>query len=86
MRIAPSAASSTENSLAVMYFQNISDPADKNHTGDMLTHLSITSLSQVKGLDVISRDRLLEIEKDLGQTNTKELSPSFQLRLQNRQV
>ena len=75
------AASSIGNSLAVMYFQNIPDPADKNHTGDMLTNLLITSLSQVKGLDVISRDRLLEIEKDLGQTNTKELSPSLSIKI-----
>jgi serine/threonine protein kinase/predicted Zn-dependent protease len=75
------ATSSTGNSLAVMYFQNIPDPADKNHTGDMLTNLLITSLSQVKGLDVISRDRLLEIEKDLGQTNTKELSPSLSIKI-----
>ena len=76
-----SAVAKENNSLAVMYFQNIPDPADKNHTGDMLTNLLITSLSQVKGLDVISRDRLLEIEKDLGQTNTKELSPSLSIKI-----
>lgn len=32
-------------SHAVMYFENIPDPADKDHTGEMLTNLLITSLS-----------------------------------------
>jgi serine/threonine protein kinase len=72
---------SSANSLAVMYFQNIPEPPDKNHTGDMLTNLLITSLSQVKGLDVISRERLLEIEKDMGQTNIKEIPPSLAIKI-----
>jgi serine/threonine protein kinase/Flp pilus assembly protein TadD len=74
-------AASVGNSLAVMYFQNIPDPTDKNHTGDMLTSLLITSLSQVKGLDVISRERLLEIEKDMGQTDLKEVQPSMAIKI-----
>jgi serine/threonine protein kinase/Flp pilus assembly protein TadD len=65
-----------KNSLAVMYFENIPDPADNGHTSEMLTNLLITSLSQVKGLEVISRERLLNIQKDLGQTDTKTISAS----------
>ena len=65
------------NSLAVMYFENIPDPLDKEHTSEMLTNLLITSLSQVKGLEVISRERLLNIQKDLGQTDTKTISSSI---------
>src|SRR5208283_2199097 len=72
-----SAGGSSENSLAVMYFENIPDPADKDHNSEMLTNLLITSLSQVKGLEVISRERLQEIQKDLGGTDTKSLSPSL---------
>jgi serine/threonine protein kinase/Tfp pilus assembly protein PilF len=72
---------SAGNSLAVMYFQNIPDPTDRNHTGDMLTSLLITSLSRVKGLDVISRERLLEIEKDMGQTDIKEVPPSLAIKI-----
>ena len=79
-----SATASPGNSLAIMYFQNIPDPADKNHTGDMLSNLLITSLSQVKGLDVISRERLLEIEKDMGQADVKELSPSLAIQIAKR--
>ncbi len=67
----------SRNSLAVMYFENIPDPEDKNHNSEMLTNLLITSLSQVKGLEVISRERLLDIQKDLGKTETKSISSSF---------
>lgn len=63
------------NSLAVMFFENIPDPADKNHTGQMLTNLLITSLSQIKGLEVISRERLIDIQKEIGETDFNNLSP-----------
>lgn len=72
-----SAQQTPEKSLAVMYFENIPDPEDANHTGEMLTNLLITSLSQAKGMDVISRERLLNIQKDLGQVETKNLSPIY---------
>ena len=68
---------SGKNSLTVMYFQNISDPEDKGHTGDMLADLLITALSQTKGLEVISRERLYDIQKELGQTDSKEITPSM---------
>jgi serine/threonine protein kinase/Flp pilus assembly protein TadD len=78
LQVSENQASATPgNSLAVMYFENIPDPADKDHTGEMLTNLLITSLSQVKGLEVISRERLEEIQKELGGTDTKSLSPSL---------
>ncbi|MEJ2104842.1 MAG: protein kinase, partial [Ignavibacteriaceae bacterium] len=72
------------NSIAVMYFENIPDPPDKNHNSDMLTNLLITSLSQIKGLEVISRERLLDIQKDLGQTDNKTISASFANRVAMR--
>ncbi len=74
----------TLKSLAVMYFENIPDPTDKEHTGEMITNLLITSLSQVKGLEVISRERLLDIQKDLGQPDTKILSSSLASKIANR--
>lgn len=70
------ATETPEKSLAVMYFENIPDPGDKDHNSEMLTNLLITSLSQVKGLEVISRERLLNILKDMGQTDTKTISAS----------
>ncbi len=69
-------ANTAVNSLAVMYFENIPDPEDRDHNSEMLTNLLITSLSQIKGLEVISRERLLDLQKDLGQTD-KTISSSF---------
>jgi len=71
------AAQAAENSLAVMYFENIPDPEDKDHTGEMLTNLLITSLSQAKGLEVISRERLYDIQKEIGQTEAKNITPAL---------
>ncbi len=71
------ASTSPSNSLAVMYFENIPDPADNDHNSEMLTSLLITSLSQVQGLEVISRERLLNIQKDMGQTDSKTISSSI---------
>ena len=67
---------SEQNSLAVMYFQNIPDPEDKEHTGDMLADLLITSLSQTKGLEVISRERLFDIQKEL-KADAKSITPDM---------
>jgi serine/threonine protein kinase/cytochrome c-type biogenesis protein CcmH/NrfG len=71
-------------SLAVMYFENIPDPDDKDHTGEMLTNLLITSLSQIKGVEVISRERLFDIQKDLGEADTKSISASFASQIAKR--
>jgi serine/threonine protein kinase/tetratricopeptide (TPR) repeat protein len=70
-------SASSGKTLAIMYFENIPDPGDKDHTGEMLTNLLITSLSQAKGMEVISRERLMDIQKDIGQTKTKGLSPEL---------
>ena len=78
------AAAEQSTSLAVLYFQNIPDPADKDHTGDMLTDLLITSLSQDKALQVVSRERLYDIQKDMGQGDVKAISPSDATRLAER--
>ncbi len=65
------AAVSPSNSLAVMYFEDIPDPLDKDHTGEMLTNLLITSLSQTKEMEVISRDQLYRILEDIGLSDNK---------------
>lgn len=77
-------AQASQNSLAVMYFENIPDPQDKEHTGEMVTNLLITSLSQVQGLEVISRERLYDIQKEIGQTEAKSITPSLASRIAQR--
>ena len=69
-----------------MYFEDIPDPEDKGHTGEMLSNLLITSLSQVKGLEVISRERLLDIQKDLGQPTQDSSRRHMRVRLPGTQV
>ncbi|HLG93306.1 MAG TPA: FlgO family outer membrane protein, partial [candidate division Zixibacteria bacterium] len=77
-------AGASENSLAVMYFENIPDPEDKDHTGEMLTNLLITALFQTKGLEVISRERLYDIQKELGQAESKSITPSLATQIAQR--
>jgi tetratricopeptide (TPR) repeat protein len=50
-----------------MYFENLSDPADSDNLGRMLTSLLTTELSRSEGLDVVSSQRLYDIAKSLGQ-------------------
>jgi eukaryotic-like serine/threonine-protein kinase len=79
-----SSAAPEKNTLAVMYFENIPDPEDKDHTGEMLTNLLTTSLFKTKDIEVISRERLYDIQKELGQTDSKSISPSMATKIAGR--
>ena len=79
-RAAPTPAN---NSLAVMYFENIPDPEDKEHTGEMMLNLLITSLSQSQGLEVISRERLFDIQKEL-KADSKSITAEMATRVAQR--
>ena len=72
------------HSLAVMYFENLTDPADREHTGEMLSNLLITSLSQNSGLEVISRERLYDIQAEMGETKNGTVSPALAGRIAQR--
>ena len=77
-------ALSEKNSLAVMYFENIPDPEDKDHTGEMITNLLTTSLFQTRDLDVISRERLYDIQKELGQSDARIIAPDMATKVAQR--
>ncbi|MCI0595717.1 MAG: serine/threonine-protein kinase, partial [candidate division Zixibacteria bacterium] len=77
-------AGGSQSSLAVMYFENIPDPEDKDHTGEMLVNLLITSLSQVPELEVISRERLYDIQTELGKTGEQRITPSMATQIAQR--
>ncbi|HUN64939.1 MAG TPA: protein kinase [Bacteroidota bacterium] len=79
-----SAAKAGRSTLAVMYFENIPEPDDKDHTGEMLTNLLTTSLFQTKELDVISRERLYDIQKELGQADARTITPSLATKIADR--
>jgi eukaryotic-like serine/threonine-protein kinase len=60
-----------ENSLAIMYFENLVDRGDKERLGEIVTNLLITGLSESQYLNVVSSQRLYDILKLLGKEGTK---------------
>jgi len=61
-----------ENSLAVMYFENMADPEDKDRIAQMITALLITGLSETpQYMQVVSSQRLYDILKLLGKEDLK---------------
>jgi len=60
-----------ENSLAIMYFENMVDPEDNDRTAQMITALLITDLSESQYMRVVSRQRLYDILKLLGKEDLK---------------
>ncbi|MDP3024882.1 MAG: protein kinase [candidate division Zixibacteria bacterium] len=61
-----------ENSLAIMYFENLKDPEDKDKIAQMITSLLITGLSESpQYMRVMSSQRLYDILKLLGKEGMK---------------
>jgi tetratricopeptide (TPR) repeat protein/predicted Ser/Thr protein kinase len=65
------AAVAQENSLAIMYFENMADPEDTDRTARMLTSLLITDLSESRYISVVSRQHLYDILSLLGKEDLK---------------
>ncbi|HSF20377.1 MAG TPA: protein kinase [Vicinamibacteria bacterium] len=54
-----------DDSIAVMYFENLSDPGDADQTAQMLTQLLTSELSAAPELKVTSRQRLHDVARRL---------------------
>jgi tetratricopeptide (TPR) repeat protein len=68
------AAVAEERSLAIMYFENLTDPQDNDRIGQMITSLLITDLSESQYvMRVVSRQRLYDILKLLGMEDSKKI-------------
>jgi tetratricopeptide (TPR) repeat protein/predicted Ser/Thr protein kinase len=65
-----------ENSLAIMYFENMVDREDKERLGEIVTNLLITGLSESQYLNVVSSQRLYDILKLLGKEGDKIIDKS----------
>ncbi len=63
-------------SLAVLYFSNLSQDPSLNWLNRGLTEMLTTNLAQVKGLDVLSTERILAEVQRLGMKDAKELNPA----------
>jgi len=64
-------AMAKENSLAVMYFENLVDREDKERLGEIVANLLITGLSESQYMNVVSSQRLYDILKLLGKEGAK---------------
>ena len=75
LQVAPDGrAVADESSLAVMYFDNMVDPEDKDRIAQMITSLLITDLSESQYvMRVVSRQRLYDILKLLGKDDLKKV-------------
>ncbi len=60
-----------ENRLAIMYFDNLTDPVDSQKLAEIVTSLLTTSLSESRSLQVISSQRIYDILKQLGQDSIR---------------
>ncbi len=62
-----------ENSLAIMYFDNLVDVEDEERLGEIVTNLLITDLSESEYVNVVSSQRLYDILKLLGREGEKKI-------------
>jgi len=74
IEISPSQeAIAARNRLAIMYFDNISDPADSLCLGQILTNLLITDLAESHYIQVVSHQRMYDILRLLEIENIKRI-------------
>jgi len=66
-------ATAEENTLAIMYFDNLVDPTDSTKLGEIITNLLITDLTESQYLRVVSSQRLYDILKLLGKEGIKRV-------------
>jgi len=68
------AAVAEENSLAIMYFDNLAEPGDPEKLGEIVTNLLITGLSESQYVQVVSSQRLYDILTVLGREGEKVMN------------
>jgi serine/threonine protein kinase/predicted Zn-dependent protease len=77
VEIAPdNSAVAAQASLAIMYFDNVTNPEDPNRLGEIITDLLITDLSESEYMDVVSSQRLYDILKLQGLEGEKSVDQS----------
>ena len=80
----PSEVEAVENTLAVMYFENLSDPQDQSRLGDIITELLTTDLSGSEFLKVISTQRLHDLLKQEGFSPDRKIDRSIASKIAQR--
>ena len=65
-----------ENSIAVLFIENMADPSDENRNAEMVKMLLTTDLAQAKSLRVIGTQRLYDIAKQKHSGDSKLIDRS----------
>jgi tetratricopeptide (TPR) repeat protein/TolB-like protein len=78
------AAIAQENSLAIMYFENLTDREDEERLGEIVTNLLITDLSESQYMRVVSSQRLYDILRLLGKEGIKVIDRDVATEVANR--
>ena len=78
-KLLPPSSAMHNKSIAVLSFRNMSGDASLNWLGSGLPELLTTNLSQVKGMDVLSREQVFRAMKRKGQQDAPELPPDAAL-------
>jgi len=73
-----------DNSLAVLYFDNLQDPDDTQRLGQILQELVIADLSEMTSLKVFSSRRLFDIQKQLGSDSRRLIDPDLATEIAKR--
>ena len=60
--------------LAIMYFEDLTDPVNEQRRGEIITNLLITDLSESGYMQVVSGQRLYDILKLLGREGQRQIS------------
>jgi tetratricopeptide (TPR) repeat protein/predicted Ser/Thr protein kinase len=60
-----------ENTLAIMYFENLKDREDEERIGEMVSELLITGLSESQYMRVVSSQRLYDLLKMMGREGAR---------------
>ncbi|MFC1502309.1 protein kinase [bacterium] len=70
----PDAALIRQNTVAVMYFENLTDDSDLDIMQKSIVNLLITNLSRYEELGVVSSQRLFDLLKSVGKENDRTIS------------
>ncbi len=77
-------AHAAENILAVMYFDNLADPADTARWGEIAANLVITDLSESQYIQVVSSQRLHDILHRMDQQGQQKVDKRVALEVAQR--
>ncbi len=77
-------AQASDQWMAIMYFDNLTDPADEQRLGEIVTNLLITDLSEAKSIRVVSSQRLYDILKELGKEGQRRVDREMSTQVASR--